>query len=1194
MPQPDAPDAPQIFEFDDALIGGGAPETTEPFKFKMFEFDDAPAGPEEAKPEESAVEPEEASAEEAAAGPEEAAAEEAAAGPEEAKAEESAVEPEEAAAEEVAAGPEEAKAEESAVEPEEAAAEEAAAGPEEAKPEAEEPAEAADGAAAEETAKPPKRRKFAVLPKLRQKQPKRQRSARGRKKKKIGIAGTIVRVFFAAVAVCILIGGYYCYNYFYGFVKDMPVHDPTQIEASLKVMSTIYDDEGNEMKDIYLADARRELVTYEQLPRDLIDAMVAVEDKTFWRHKGFNITRIIGALRESYLGGGDISGTSTITQQLARNIWLAETRSEYTLERKVKEAVLARELERNLTKEEILTNYMNTIALGNHSYGVAAAARLYFDKDLSELDLLECAALAALPQSPSKYSMITTAQPGEVTAGNPDILLSTDEYIFLYNEDALPRIRLVLDLMYEQGYLTQGEYTRAINGNIRSRLHPQPLQVGGNSSFFIGWLIDDVAEDLMIAYPDEFSDTDAALQMIYSGGLEIHSTFNQRIQDVVTEEFEDPKNYPLANLARDRNGNAVDNGAIILFDYNNMFVNFESAEGDDVAEDTGEDTGEDAEASKEDAAGIGDPWFFLNEEDFEMLPNGGMRIFAGVDKRLGIYKTSGDWGEDISVEFKDFFTKPPGTFYIVKGGIVNIPSEYKSTDAQGNLILSPALFTGTDNIFLFEPFEDGGIAENGAAGNYWIGPDHFKLAQPVVQPQGATAVLEHHTGQVKAMVGGRGIEGQMQYNRALSPRQPGSTMKPLGTYGAALEKTAEGIPVSYPEESFGEWWTAASVIEDEALEYGGRVWPKNWYGGYRGPQTMRKSIEQSINVNAVRVQLAVGNKRSVDFLKKLGITTVVETGDINDLNPAALALGGMTLGLKPLESASAYGTFANAGIHVDPIGYTKVMFRDGSVLLDGTPRETQAMDPGAAFIMNDMLRTAISQGIASRASVKGVPVAGKTGTTSENLDAWFVGNTPKYSAAVWLGNDVSIQMSQGSAAAAYLFSKMMARICEGEEPGEYPEMPANVEKGSVEGISDYFIIGTKPESLMYGDLICIDSGYLATPLCTNTERRRVRPLNGSTAGMTDEEIAAMAAGAPVWYCPLHNDDPGEYPVDPAPPPPPSSSSWSEPAPPPLPPQEPEPEPDQELAPPIPPLIPNPPDGIVGGDGIGDGGGADGG
>jgi penicillin-binding protein 1A len=370
------------------------------------------------------------------------------------------------------------------------------------------------------------------------------------------------------------------------------------------------------------------------------------------------------------------------------------------------------------------------------------------------------------------------------------------------------------------------------------------------------------------------------------------------------------------------------------------------------------------------------------------------------------------------------------------------------------------------------------------------------------------------------MVGGRNVKGEMNYNRSLQPRQPGSSMKPIGTYGPALEMSAEGEPVADGEPSFGKYWSPVSVIVDEELKVGGKVWPKNWYSGYRGPKTFRESVEQSMNVNAVKVQMSVGNDHSVDFLKKLGISTVVEDGNVNDMNPAALALGGMTNGIKPIELASAYGTFANAGVRVAPIAYTKVLDRFGKVVLDGTPQKKKVMDPGTAFIMNDILRTTVSHGICGAASVSGVPVAGKTGTTSDNYDAWFIGNTPKLSAAVWLGNDVNLELNEGSSAASRLWSKIMTRVLEGQDIGEYPEMPDSVVRKTIGGYTDYFLAGAVPDSVSMpaassSYTVCTDSEFLATPWCTHTEKRSTKD-----------------GDKPRYYCPLHNERPGKYPVKP--------------------------------------------------------------
>ncbi|MDR3304878.1 MAG: transglycosylase domain-containing protein [Clostridiales Family XIII bacterium] len=928
---------------------------------------------------------------------------------------------------------------------------------------------------------------------------KSRRSKKGRKKQPIG--ARIAKWFLSVVLILILVVFTAGFLYLYGIIKDLPDHDPTQIQKDLKRMSTIYDDEGLPIRDIYLDEGQRTLVTYDQIPQNLVNAFIAVEDKTFWTHKGFNIVRILGAIKESVTSGEGVtgaSGVSTITQQLARNIWLTDIRSVRTLDRKVKEAYYARDLEENLSKEEILTAYLNTISLGNHSYGIASAAKSYFDKDIEDIDLIESAALAALPQEPSKYSMITTLTPGEVSADDPRILLTTSQYIFLYNDAAEPRIKLVLNLMLEQGFITQAEYNAASAENIRDHLHPHELEGDSNTAYFTDYLITDLAEDLLETMPD-LLDMDEAIQMVYSGGLEIHSTLSTRIQNIVSEEVENPANFPGVRPTKDRSGNILDeNYHVLLFSYDSLFQ------------------------TREDG-----PWFGLTDEEFDILEDGSMVVYAG--HRLGIYKTTSAAGNEIALEFKDFYSQQPdGVFYMTKGGIISIPSEYKSiamtvndageTVETDHLLLSAEFLQSEDNIFT--------VDENGT---YWIPPTKFNLRQAIIQPQTAAVILEHHTGYIKAMTGGRGVTGQMNYNRTLSPRQPGSTMKPLGTYGPAIEMSANKEPVGSEIPTFGTYWSPISIIIDEAMTYNGKVWPENWYRSYRSAQTLRSSIEQSINVNAVKVQLAVGDQRSVTFLKKLGITTVVEEGDRNDLNPAALALGGMTRGLTPLQSSSAYGTFANAGVHIDPISYTLVTDRRGNVILEGKPKSTQAMDPGTAFIVNDMLRTTVANGIANRAQLPGVPVAGKTGTSSENYDAWFVGNTPKYSAAFWIGCDVQIDMSAGSAAASAMYKTVMSRVVEGDDQGSFPEKPENVVVATVSGHTDYFIAGTVPEKIDYGVEevdICIDSGFRATPWCPNHELRKFSTLNAKS----QEELDSNKA--PEFYCNLHNLDSAQFPNDP--------------------------------------------------------------
>jgi len=234
-------------------------------------------------------------------------------------------------------------------------------------------------------------------------------------------------------------------------------------------------------------------------------------------------------------------------------------------------------------------------------------------------------------------------------------------------------------------------------------------------------------------------------------------------------------------------------------------------------------------------------------------------------------------------------------------------------------------------------------------------------------------------------------------------------------------------------------WTAASVIDDAPLVLNNKLWPKNWYSGYRGLHTLRRSVEQSVNVNAVKVFNDLGATTSLAFLKKLGVTSVVESGSVNDMNPAALALGGMTNGISPLQMAAGYGTFANQGFYVKPVTYSTVTNKRGEILLENTAAKEQVMDRGVAYIMTDILRTTVTNGIAKAAAIGSHPVAGKTGTTTDNYDAWFVGMTPHYSAALWIGNDINLELSQGSVAAARLWSKIMKQVHSGLPQGSFPK-----------------------------------------------------------------------------------------------------------------------------------------------------------
>ena len=262
-------------------------------------------------------------------------------------------------------------------------------------------------------------------------------------------------------------------------------------------------------------------------------------------------------------------------------------------------------------------------------------------------------------------------------------------------------------------------------------------------------------------------------------------------------------------------------------------------------------------------------------------------------------------------------------------------------------------------------------------------PTYRKDENGILQPQGALVAIEPHTGYIKAMVGGRGND---QFNRAtMAERQPGSAFKPF-VYLAALESKM----------------SPTMVVDDSKFELDG--WePQNYDRRFRGKVTLRMALEHSLNIPAIKVAQQVGIDKVLYYAQETGISTLVMDGDRNDRNLSS-ALGGLTKGVTPLELASAYGTFANAGVHVQPTAILKIVDRNGKILEQTTLREKNVVSAKNAYILTDMLKGVITRGSGAAANI-GRPAAGKTGTTSDYVDAWFVGYTPDLVAAVWMGND---------------------------------------------------------------------------------------------------------------------------------------------------------------------------------------------
>jgi len=911
----------------------------------------------------------------------------------------------------------------------------------------------------------------------------------------------VLGIFVGAVALVLIV-------LVLSVIFTSPSIDPDNIYNLLSESSVLYNDEGQPIESVFEADGKRTNVEYSVIPENLTNAFVALEDKTFWTHNGFNFVRIFGAIRDSFTSG-QISGTSTITQQLARNVYLADTKSERTVTRKIREAYYSVQLESNLTKEQILEAYLNTIFLGYNSYGVQAASKAYFGKDVSELDLMECVSLAALPQAPDRYALIKTLNTSSVDEETEGILYKGSQYTYVISDASKERRELCLKMMLKQDKITQEQYDMVMADTIAAHINPGLDEKQEMSSYFTDFVISNVIDDLQDEFHLEYSE---AKQMLYTNGLSVYTTMDSGMQLIIETEFSNSANFPrVTNLKKDSDGNILgDNDKILLYNNETYF----------------DDNG----------------FFVLSSEEFKTNGDGSVTILKG--KRLNIFNTTVKGEPDYSLEFKELYLIEDSIFYSVNGGYISIPAQYKSRDNGGNLIIAAEFFKDSPDFFLFD---NRGMS---------FGPSTYLMNQKVVQPQSAMVLTEYESGQIKAMVGGRNTKGRMLFNRATSPRQPGSSIKPIAVYSAALQQGYEAQAAgtnqffvtldNYGNEIpnyYGDYWTTASVIDDAPLKTGSKIWPKNWYNSYRGLMSLRTAVEQSVNVCAVKVISQVGFDYSANQLERMGVTTVEkENLEVNDLNPAALGLGGMTYGISPLEMAGSYGCIANYGEYVEPICYTQVKNKRGEVLLDKVPMKNQVLNEGVAWIMSDILQTVVTHGLGSSAKIPSQPVAGKTGTTSDNYDAWFVGYTPKYAASLWIGNDVNIELSQGSVAAARLWSKIMRQCLDGMPRETFGPAPENVVSATVDSYSgglpnngpthsDYFVKGTVPNKVINAYkrvAVCLDSGYLATPWCTNVTYK-----SGTNRGYAVDHSGASSSEVPHYYCPYHNYDLTQYPVDPS-------------------------------------------------------------
>lgn len=857
-----------------------------------------------------------------------------------------------------------------------------------------------------------------------------------KKNKKSGL-----KIFLLVLVIVIIIGIGATAGIVIAIAKEAPEIDPTNISALLNQTSFILDQNGNVIEKIQTKEYRT-IVSIDQMPEHLKDAFISIEDERFYDHIGVDPKGIIKSTIDNIKAGHIVRGASTITQQLAKNLYLT---SEKKLDRKIKEAYLALQIEKVLTKDQILEAYLNRIFLGQGAYGVQEAAQTYFSKDVEDLTIAESAVLAGIIKSPSKYALFKTLPPEKfdsekhVEVGQIDTL--GEKYIAVYNEEAINRQKVVLAKMLELGKITEEEYNEALNEDIRAKIKPGEKKIKGISSYFNDYIKVQVIEALMeeLGYSKE-----EAEEELYTGGLKIYSTMDVDLQRQLEDIYKNFTEVLLGNPDNIKGPAFISwqlNSAQNIVDERNNIIFYKQ------------------EHLLDENYNL-----IIEKNTFELTDN----QLILKNKKLTPYKSN--------IEIADYYRIDNRKNLVThRLGTLALPEEEFSITEDKAIIIS--------NNFLKNNPDFYSISDDG---NLLINEKYFyRHKEGIVQPQSATVIMDYKTGEIKALVGGRDVEGYQILNRATSsPRQPGSTIKPLSAYLPALDNG----------------FTAASPIDDiPYYNNEGELWPNNWYTGYRGIHTLRKSVEQSVNVNSVKVVEAIGIKNSMEYLSRMGIInkndptkdnfiTAAENNINNDENLSALGLGGMSKGLTPLEMTAAYGSIANAGTYIKPIAFTKVLDNNDNLLIDNTPKKNAVVSPEIAYIMSDILRTTVTNGIAGRAQIPNMPTAGKTGTTQDKADAWFVGFTPYYVTGVWIGNDSpQIKLNQGSSIAAQFWKIIMTQVHEGLESKSF-EQPANIVSVQV----------------------CSQSGKLPTELCSHDPR-------GSTI---ITEIFAQGT-QPTEFCETH-------------------------------------------------------------------------
>lgn len=709
---------------------------------------------------------------------------------------------------------------------------------------------------------------------------------------------------FAAGTILFVVGVAATAGLLWHYSKDLPDYSQLQ-DYEPPVMTRVHAADGSLVAEY--ARERRLYIPIQAVPKLVINAFLAAEDKNFYEHGGldfFGITRAAVNYAQNFGSSRRPQGASTITQQVAKNFLLS---NEVSFTRKIKEALLALKIERTYSKDKILELYLNEIYLGLGAYGIASASLTYFDKGVNEITVPEAAYLAALPKAPNNY------------------------HPFRQRERALERRNWVIDQMAQDGFITNAQAETA----KRTALGVTQ-KASSTHTFAAEYFAEEVRRELYDRYGEK---------KLYDGGLSVRTTLDTKLQvlarQTLTEglvRFDETQGWrgPVAKI--------------------------------DISGDWG--------VKLADVKALADvaPW------------------------RLAVVLETSDQSARIGLQPG----REPGGYVSKERDVGIVPLDgVKWARTGGKPVSKVGQVLNSGDVVYVEPAK--------LAGQY-------RLHQ-VPEVSGAMVVEDPWTGRVLAMVGGFSYD-QSQFNRATQAlRQPGSSFKPI-VYAAALDNG----------------YTPSTLILDGPIEVdqgpGLGTWkPENYENNFYGPSTLRFGVEHSRNVMTVRLAQDLGMPLIAEYAKRFGV--------YDELPPYlsfALGAGETTL----MRMVTAYAMFDNGGRRVKPTLIDRIQDRYGHTVYRHDERECigcdakkwgnqpepslidrreQVLDPMTAYQITSIMEGVVLRGTAAGAGFQkevGKPVAGKTGTTNDEKDAWFIGYTPDIVVGVYMGYDKPRHLGRGA------------------------------------------------------------------------------------------------------------------------------------------------------------------------------------